>query len=165
MIPCGARLPAHQRAHIPNGGRQNGRVVQLHRPRRGGQKSRQRLVVRERAMAPHDVLRRLPRKVGLRIGWGDEGRVWRAGRERVLGHAGFGAAKEGAEDGDEEVAAFLREDVSKRGVPDVGRDRLQCGAQRHKSESGREGGGKYIVRWGRVREHRPRQCHLDVSFR
>ena len=75
-------------------------------------------------MPPHDVLRRLPRKVGLRVDWRDEGRVRRDGRERVLGRASFGAAEEGAEDGDEEVAAFLREDVPERGVCDVGRDGL-----------------------------------------
>ena len=81
-------------------------------------------MVRERAVPPHDVLRRLPRKVGLRVGWRDEGRVRRAGRERVLGRASFGGAEEGAQDGDEEVAAFLREDVPERGVRDVGRDGL-----------------------------------------
>ena len=117
----------HQSARISDAaGRQNGRVVQLHRPRRGGQESRERFVMRERAMASHDVLRRLERKVGLRIGRCDEGRMWRVGRERVLAHACFGAVKDGTEDGDEEVTAFLCEDVPERGVPDVGRDGLQC---------------------------------------
>ena len=65
----------------------NGRVVQLHRPRRGGQVRRQRLVVRERAVPPHDVRRRLAGKVGLRVGGRDEGCVGRVERERVLRHA------------------------------------------------------------------------------
>lgn len=105
MIPRGARPVTHHGARL---GRENGRAVQLHRSRRGGQERRQRLVVRERAMASDDVLRRFARKVGLRVGCGDERRVWGVGRERGLGDAPVGVGLHGAEDGDEEVSAFLR---------------------------------------------------------
>jgi len=146
MIPRGAWPPANHSARIASAGRRDKdrRVVHLHRPRRGGEVGRERLVVGERAVAPNDVLGRLARKVGLRIGRGDEGRVWRGGRERVLGNALFGAAEEGAQDRDEELAAFLREDVAKGGVRDVGRDGLTVGPPRFFFlSSARQRGGKY----------------------
>ena len=165
MIPRGARpLPAHQSARVSDAGRQNGRVVQLHRPRRGGQASRERLVMRERAMAPHDLLRRLPRKVGLRIGWGDEGRVGRVGRERALGHAVFGAAEDGTEDGEEEVAAFLREDVPEGGVLDSGRDGLQCACFFPENQKSEGGGGNYS-RGSRTMGTRPRTSPASMPPR
>ena len=66
--------------------------MQLHHARRSRHVCRQRLVACERAMAPDNVIRRLPRKVGLRIGRGDERRVYGVGCERGLVHAPFGAA-------------------------------------------------------------------------
>jgi hypothetical protein len=67
------------------------------------------------------------RKVGLQIGRSDEGNMWHDRRERVLGHALFGGAEEGAQDGDKELTAFLGEDVAKGGIHDDGRDGLMVG--------------------------------------
>lgn len=70
------------------------------------------------------------REVGLRIGWGDEWRVGRRGRERALGHTFFGAMKHRAENGNEKLPAFLSEGIAKRAVCSVGRDRLQTDTDR-----------------------------------
>jgi hypothetical protein len=79
----------------------------------------------EREMTPDHVLCGFLAKVGLRIGWGDEGRVWGRGREGALRDTLFGAAEDGAEDGDEEVPAFLGEGIAKGAVCDAGWDGLQ----------------------------------------
>jgi hypothetical protein len=73
-------------------------------------------------MTPDYVLRRFPRKVGLRIGRGDERRVRRCGREGALGDAAFGAAQEGAKNRNEEVAAFLGEGIAEGAEGDAGWD-------------------------------------------
>jgi hypothetical protein len=65
------------------------------------------------------------RKVGLRIGWSDEGRVGHRGREGALRDALFDAMKHRAENGNEELPAFLSEGIAKRAVCCVGRDGLQ----------------------------------------
>ena len=65
------------------------------------------------------------REVGLRIGWGDEGRVGRRGREGALSDTLFGTMKHRAENGDEELPAFLSEGIAKRAVCSVGWDGLQ----------------------------------------
>jgi hypothetical protein len=65
------------------------------------------------------------RKVGLRIGWGDEGRVGRRGREGALRDTFFGALKHRAENGNEKLSAFLSEGIAKRAICSVGRDGLQ----------------------------------------
>ena len=77
-------------------------------------------------MAPDYVLSGFLRKVGLRIGWGDEGRVWRRGCQGVLGDARFGAAKDGAENGNEELTALMGEGITKRAVCNAGWDGLQA---------------------------------------
>jgi len=76
-------------------------------------------------VTPDDVLGGFPREVGLRIGWGDEGGVWRRGREGGLGDTPFGAAKDGAENGNEELPALVGEGIAKRAVCNAGWDGLQ----------------------------------------
>jgi hypothetical protein len=44
-------------------------------------------------------------------------------RERVLGHALFGGAEEGVQDGDEELTALLCEDIAKGGIDCAARQR------------------------------------------
>lgn len=169
MIPCGTWQAAHQSLR---GVRKNGRVVNLYCPRAGGEVGRQRFVVGKSEVTSDYVLGRLLRKVGLRIGWGDEGRVGRRGRERALGDAFFGAQKHRAENGNEELAAFLSEGIAKRAVCGVGRDGLHRGDRQtghvwsiwFRSDDKRKG-WKVLVRLERVLGHRPRRCHLDVSFR
>jgi hypothetical protein len=73
-------------------------------------------------MTPDYVLRRFPRKVGLRIGRGDERRVRRCGREGALGDAAFGAPQEGAKNRNEEVTAFPGEGIAEGGEGDAGWD-------------------------------------------
>jgi hypothetical protein len=75
-------------------------------------------------MTPDYVFGGFPRKVGSRIGWGDEGCVWRRGREGVLRDTRFGGAKDGAEDRNEKFPAFLSEGITKRTVCTAGRDGL-----------------------------------------
>ena len=77
-------------------------------------------------MPPDYVFGGFELKVGLRIGWGDEGRVWRHGRQGVLRDALFGAAKDGAENGNEELTALVGEGITKGAVCNVGWDRLQA---------------------------------------
>lgn len=77
-------------------------------------------------MASNYVLGCFLRKVGLRIGWGNEGRVGRRGRERALRDTFFGAMKHRAENGNEELSALLSEGIAKRAVCSAGRDGLQA---------------------------------------
>jgi hypothetical protein len=63
-------------------------------------------------MTSDDVLCGFASKIGLRIGWGDERGVWGRGRERALWEARFGAGQDGAENGNEEISAFLGESVA-----------------------------------------------------
>jgi hypothetical protein len=77
-------------------------------------------------MTSNYVLGCFLREVGLRIGWGDEGRVGRRGREGALGDTFFGAVKHRAENGNEELPALLSEGIAKRAVCSVGRDGLQA---------------------------------------
>jgi hypothetical protein len=99
VIPRGAwPIVNDPNAGSAGGKDEDGRVVHLHRSGRGGHVGRQWLVMRERAMASYDVVGCLAREIGLRVGGGDEGRVGRGGRERVLGHARFGVGEDGAED-------------------------------------------------------------------
>jgi len=162
MIACGTWLATNSSPHAGGARWEHGRVVYLHRPRRGGQISRQWLVMGKREVAPNYVLRGFPRKIGLRIGWGDEWRVGCGGRERALGYARFCAAQDRAENRNEEIAALLSEDISERAIGDARWDRLyrQACLSTSNAEYSRDS-----VRWERVREHRPRQCHRDVSFR
>jgi hypothetical protein len=76
----------------------------------------------KREVTPDYVLSGFPGKIGLRIGRDDEGCVWRRGRERVLRDALIGAAKDGAEDGNEELPALLSEGITKRAVCSARRD-------------------------------------------
>ena len=80
----------------------------------------------EGEMAPDYALGGFLRKVGLRIGWGDEGRVWRRGRQGTLGDVLFGAAKDGAENEDEELTALVGEGIAKVAVCSTGWDGLQA---------------------------------------
>ena len=110
---------------VPSIRRENGRVVDLHRSRCGGEIGCQRLVVGKCEVAPDDLLCGFERKVRLRVGWGDKGCVWRRGRERCLRGTRFGAVEHGAEDGDEKLATFLSEGVAKRSEGNSWRDGLQ----------------------------------------
>jgi hypothetical protein len=83
-------------------------------------------------MAPDYVLGGFQRKVGLRIGRGDEGRVWSRGRQGTLRDALFGAAKDGAENGNEELTTLVGEGIAKWAVCNVGWDRLQADRTRRK---------------------------------
>jgi hypothetical protein len=74
----------------------------------------------EGEMAPDYALGSFLRKVGLRIGWGDEGRVWRRGRQGTLGDTVFGAAKDGTENGNEELTALVGECIAKVAVCSAG---------------------------------------------
>jgi hypothetical protein len=111
MIPRGTWLAADRSLPAIPGvsvrGRENVWVVNLYRPRGGGEVGRQRFVMGKCEMTPDYVLGGFTRKVGLRIGWGDEGCVWRRGREGVLRDTLFGAAKDGAENGNEELPALV----------------------------------------------------------
>jgi len=80
-------------------------------------------------MTSNYVLGCFLREVGLRIGWGDEGRVGRRGREGALRDAFFGAMKHRAENGNEQFPAFLSEGIAKRAVCSVGWDGLQTDRQ------------------------------------
>ena len=80
-------------------------------------------------MTSDDVLGCFLREVGLRIGCDDEGRMGCRGRERALRDTFFGAMKHRAEDGNEELPAFLSEGIAKRAVCSVGRDGLQMDRQ------------------------------------
>jgi len=73
-------------------------------------------------MTSNYVLGCFLREVGLRIGWGDEGRVGRRGREGALRNTLFGTMKHRAENGNEELPAFLSEGIAKRAVCSVRRD-------------------------------------------
>jgi hypothetical protein len=123
-------------------------------------------------MAPDYVLGGFEIKVGLRISRGNEGRVWRHGRQGGLRDALFGAAKDGAENGNEELTTLVGEGIAKWAVCTVGWYRLQADRTRRKgwmqgrlmSLVRREKTFEELVRLERVREHRPRQCHFDVSF-
>jgi hypothetical protein len=75
-------------------------------------------------MTPDYVLGSFLRKVGLRIGWGDEGGVWHRGREGALRDTLFSAAKDGAEDGNEELPALVGEGIAKRAICNAGWDGL-----------------------------------------
>ena len=99
---------------VPSTGRENGRVVDLHRSLRGGEIGCQRLVVGKCEVAPDDLLRGFERKVGLRVGWSDKRCVGGRGYESGLRGTRFGAVEYGAENGDEKVAAFMSEGVAKR---------------------------------------------------
>jgi hypothetical protein len=83
-------------------------------------------------MAPDYVLGGFEIKVGLRISWGNEGRVWRHGRQGGLWDALFGAAKDGAENGNEELTTLVGEGIAKWAVFTVGWDRLQADRTRRK---------------------------------
>jgi hypothetical protein len=76
-------------------------------------------------MTSNYVLGCFLRELGLRIGWGDEGRVGRCGREEALRDTFFGAMKHRTENGNEELPAFLGKGIAKRAVCSVGRDGLQ----------------------------------------
>ena len=78
----------------------------------------------KRKVTPDYVFGGFPRKVGSRIIWGDEGCVWRRGREGALRDTLFGGAKDGAEDGNEEFPAFSSEGITKRAVCTAGWDGL-----------------------------------------
>jgi len=58
-------------------------------------------------VAPNDILGCLACKLGLQIGWRDEGCVWHSRHEQALGHVLFSATKEGAQDGNKELSTFL----------------------------------------------------------
>ena len=115
---------ANDGMRVPSTGRENGRVVDLHRSLRAGEISCQRLVVGKCEVTPDDLLRGFERKVGLRVGWGDKMRVGGRGRERGLRGTRFGAVEHGAENGDEKVAAFMSEGVAKRSEGNPCRDCL-----------------------------------------
>ena len=83
-------------------------------------------------MPPDYVFGGFELKVGLRIGWGDEGRVWRHGRQGVLRDALFGAAKDGAENGNEELTTLAGEGIAKWAVCTIGWDRLRADRTRRK---------------------------------
>jgi hypothetical protein len=80
-------------------------------------------------MASNYVLCCFLREVGLRIGWGDEVGVGRRGREGALRDMFFGALKHRAENGNEELPAFLSKGIAKRAICRVGRDGLQMDGQ------------------------------------
>lgn len=75
-------------------------------------------------MTSNYVLSRFLRKVGLRIGRGDEGRVGCYEPDGPLRDTFFGALKHKAENGNEELSAFLSEGIAKRAVRSVWRDGL-----------------------------------------
>jgi hypothetical protein len=77
-----------------------------------------------REMTPNKLLRSFPRKVGLRINWGDEWCVLRGRSERILRGARFGAAKDGPENGNEEFSALLSKRVAQSSIGDAGWDAL-----------------------------------------
>lgn len=107
----------------------NKQVVNLYCPCGGREVGRQRFVMAKSKVTSDYVLGCFLRKVGLRIGWGDKGRVGRRGRERALGDTFFGTMKHRAENGNEELATFLSEGIAKRAVCNVGWDGLQIDRQ------------------------------------